>query len=95
VYEKQRHFHGLAYRRLSPQQARLAQLELSLKPRTHNAEDDHTLEKLEDLFFIPQDFTTSVSSTDTSDYLFEEKAADCEGFSTELVAEYFDILPDL
>jgi hypothetical protein len=88
VYEKQRHFHGLAYRRLTNQLT-----QLSLKPRTQNSEDDPDVENLEDLFFIPQDFTTSVpSSVDLSE---EKAASDGEGFSTELLAEYFDLLPDL
>ena len=141
VYEKQRHFHGLAYRRLNGQQALLAQLELEHKSRdrrlsgtersgdllsgaespnylisgtersgdllsgagnpndllsTTERPDDCRLllpsklklENLEQLFFIPQDFSTSIAAA-------PEENDPKEGLGREVMVDYFDLLPDL
>ena len=143
VYEKQRHFHGLAYRRLNGQQALLAQLELQHKSRdrrlpvsgtersgdllsgaespnyllsgterpddrrlygTERPDDRRLsgtersddlllpsklkLENLEQLFFIPQDFSTSIAAA-------PEENDPKEGLGREVMVDYFDLLPDL
>ena len=110
VYEKQRHFHGLAYRLLNGQQALLAQLELQHKSRdrrlsgterlddcrlcgTQRSDDlllpsKLKLENLEQLFFIPQDFSTSIAAA-------PEENDPKEGLGREVMVDYFDLLPDL
>ncbi len=126
LYEKQRHFHGLAYRKLNGLQARLQQLDHSpenvpnTEPSEHRSENgsscepsleisisneqkseiflsnnqssenglfsEQRREDIEQLFFIPQDLSCSVSSIE---------APQSKAENLEALAEYFDLLPNL
>jgi hypothetical protein len=93
MYEKQRHFHGLAYRRLTRLQARLLQLELDLRAKNSgpSAAEERRPEDVEQLFFIPQDFSRSADKLVVAVSMEEGE----EESSPETLAEYFDLLPSL
>ena len=104
-YDKQRHFHGLAYRRLNSLQLNLLRLEQPIQPSDDRQRPEDVAasqqspkdvppsgprtEDIEQLFFIPQDFSGSVTSAKDP----RSESEEVQEVSPEALAEFFDLLP--
>ena len=82
TYSKTRHFHGLVFRKPCQEIRTLT---------AEDVQDQNNLDKVENMFYIPQDFTEN--ATVTSKDLALEKLLD--NLDRDVVVSDFDELPSL